>query len=195
LWIHEVRFSADSLQESKKLDFVRNTFALNGIDIDEETVDWEFQVLLHKGYISEQITFISEGITGDEQIKDYFLTSKGASIAEELFDKMKMLVSTRSESPPIAPKMESAINSHSTTQPVSKPKKLRKRVSEKDIRKAVKLVVDEGMTQNDAEKACGLPQSTLSRGEGGKILGTYIKMAQKLPVDKKIGENFLYNEK
>ena len=90
LWIREVKFMMDSLQDTDRLGFVQNAFALNNIEIDVETVKWEFQKLLHKGYISE-------GITGDDEIKDYFLTARGTITAEELFDKMKMLISARSE--------------------------------------------------------------------------------------------------
>ena len=57
-----------------------------------------------------------------------------------------------------------------------KPKKTRvKRVSESDIRKAVKLVYDENMTQSEAERACNLPPSTLSRRKGKEIMSQYRK--------------------
>jgi len=55
-----------------------------------------------------------------------------------------------------------------------KPKQVRaKRVSESDIRKAVKLVYDENMTQREAEKACNLPPGTLSRRKGKQIMTQY----------------------
>jgi hypothetical protein len=57
-----------------------------------------------------------------------------------------------------------------------KPKKTRvKRVSESDIRKAVKLVYDENMTQKEAERACNLPRGTLSRNKGKGIMAQYRK--------------------
>jgi len=58
----------------------------------------------------------------------------------------------------------------------NKPKKARaKRASETDIRKAVKLVYDENLTQKEAEIACNLPLGTLSRRKGKQIMEAYRK--------------------
>jgi len=55
-----------------------------------------------------------------------------------------------------------------------KAKKTRaKRVSEVDIRKAVKLVYDEDITQKEAENACRLPRGTLSKRKGKEIMSQY----------------------
>jgi len=57
-----------------------------------------------------------------------------------------------------------------------KPKKTRaKRTSETDIRKAVKLVYDENLTQKEAEIVCNLPPGTLSRRKGKQIMDGYRK--------------------
>jgi hypothetical protein len=64
----------------------------------------------------------------------------------------------------------------STSTSESKPKKPRaKRAQESDIRKAVKLVYDENIPQKEAEKACNLPQGTLSRRKGKEIMTQYRK--------------------
>ena len=58
----------------------------------------------------------------------------------------------------------------------AKPKKTRaKHVSEADIRKAVKLVFDEDLTQKEAEILCNLPPGTLSRRKGKQIMDGYRK--------------------
>ena len=57
-----------------------------------------------------------------------------------------------------------------------KPKKTKaKRTCEADIRKAVKLVYDENLTQKEAEIVCGLPPGTLSRRKGKQIMDGYRK--------------------
>ena len=57
-----------------------------------------------------------------------------------------------------------------------KPKKIRaKHASEADIRKAVKLVYDEDLTQKEAEIVCNLPPGTLSRRKGKQIMDGYRK--------------------
>ena len=62
-----------------------------------------------------------------------------------------------------------------TIDQMPKPKRA-KRVSETDIRKAVKLVFDdEDMTQKRAEIVCGLPPGTLSRRKGMLIMEQYRK--------------------
>ena len=62
-----------------------------------------------------------------------------------------------------------------TVEEKPKPKRA-KRVSETDIRKAVKLVFDdEDMTQKRAEIVCGLPPGTLSRRKGMLIMEQYRK--------------------
>ena len=108
LWIREVRFMKGSLQNIDKLEFIQNAFALSGNEIDEPTVEWEFQELLRRGYISE-------GITGEERVKDYFITAKGTSTAEKLFDSMKERVSARTESSLIAVKDDSPIATDRTS--------------------------------------------------------------------------------
>jgi len=50
-----------------------------------------------------------------------------------------------------------------------------KRTSEAEIRKAVKLVYDENLTQKEAEIACNLPPGTLSRRKGKQIMDGYRK--------------------
>ena len=57
-----------------------------------------------------------------------------------------------------------------------RPKKTRaKRVSEADIRKAIKLVYDDNLTQKQAEKMCNLPHGTLSRRKGKRVMEEYRK--------------------
>jgi hypothetical protein len=90
LWIREVRFMKGSLQDIDRLEFVQNAFAFSGNEIDEPTVRLKFQELLRRRYISE-------GITGENQVKDYFLTEKGTSTTGELLDKMKEFVSAHAE--------------------------------------------------------------------------------------------------
>jgi len=50
-----------------------------------------------------------------------------------------------------------------------------KRVCEADIRKAVKLIYDDNLTQKEAETICGLPLGTLSRRKGKQIMEGYRK--------------------
>jgi predicted DNA-binding protein (UPF0251 family) len=55
-----------------------------------------------------------------------------------------------------------------------KPLKTRgKRISDTDIRKAIKLVYDENITQKEAEKRCQLPRGTLSKPKGKEIMAEY----------------------
>ena len=57
-----------------------------------------------------------------------------------------------------------------------KPKDKRaKRACEADIRRAVKLVFDENVTQKEAEIMCNLPLGTLSRRKGKQIMEQYLK--------------------
>jgi hypothetical protein len=58
----------------------------------------------------------------------------------------------------------------------AKPKKTRaKRTSEADIRKAVKLVFDEDLSQKEAEIVCDIPTGSLSKGKGKQIMDGYRK--------------------
>ena len=108
LWIREEKFKTDSLLELDRLDFVKNAFALNGIEIAPETIAWEFMELLRRECISEGITevegYIDEGVAEVEQIKDYFLSPTGKRVAEELFEAMKKPANASTESLPIARK-------------------------------------------------------------------------------------------
>jgi len=76
----------------------------------------------------------------------------------------------------IKPLRPEVTSSKLSSEPVAekKPKKTRaKRAHESDIRKAVKLVYDEDMTQKEAERACNLPTGTLSRRKGKEIMSQY----------------------
>ena len=96
LWIRQVIFMIDSLQDHEKLNFVQGTFALNGIDINKETVLWKLRELNDEKYISVGCTMV-----GVEEKKDYFLTPKGATIGEEIFVRQKILASASILSSPI----------------------------------------------------------------------------------------------
>jgi len=85
-----------------------------------------------------------------------------------------------------------------------KPKKARaKRTSEADIRKAVKLVYDENLTQKEAEKECHLPQGTLSKSKGKEIMAEYRKRwgtptminSQRGVSRKELEKSFLHEDK
>ena len=59
---------------------------------------------------------------------------------------------------------------------VEKSRKTRaKRASESEIRKAIKLVYDENVSQREAEITCKLPLGTLSRRKGKQIMEQYRK--------------------
>ena len=114
LWIREDIFKTDSLLESDRIDFVQKAFDLNDIKIKPETVKWEFQRLLGRGDISEGFTEvevdISNGFTGAEQIKDYFLSTKGKRIAEKIFEEMKKLLNAHVEPSPKSSGADNAYN-------------------------------------------------------------------------------------
>ena len=58
----------------------------------------------------------------------------------------------------------------------TKPKRTRRpRTCEADIRKAVKLVFDEDLSQKEAEIACDIPTGSLSKGNGKQIMDGYRK--------------------
>jgi len=93
-----------------------------------------------------------------------------------------------------------------TPRPAAKerPKKTRaKRTCEADIRKAVKLVFDENIAQNEAEKTCHLPQGTLSKSKGKKIMEEYRKKwgtptminSQRGVSRKELEKSFRYEDK
>jgi len=79
-----------------------------------------------------------------------------------------------------------------TTEPAPKPTvdqkpkpKRAKRVSETDIRRAVKLFVDgmntdSPLTQKQAEKAAGIPQGALSKGKGKEILDNCMRAMSRI---------------
>ena len=84
-----------------------------------------------------------------------------------------------------------------TTQPTGKPKekKTRRKVSEEALTEAIKLVMDRGMKQSQAERATGLPQGALSKGKGKKLIEMYERMLNyKEPVGKHEGDDYMHNE-
>jgi len=111
--------------------------------------------------------------------------------------------------PPNVTETESVINAEPSVKPLSTPtsgetpKKVRqKRVSEANIRKAIKLVYDENVTQKEAEKLCNLPIGTLSRRKGKEIMAQYRKNwgtpttidAQRGASRKELENAFLYGD-
>jgi len=77
-----------SLKDEDMYDFIQNTFAFNGININDETVAHEFFALLYGGYLyGEEIKSRSDLITV------YSLTSEGKGTAEKMFDMMKTFIS------------------------------------------------------------------------------------------------------
>ena len=76
--------------------------------------------------------------------------------------------------------------------------KRRKKVTEKQLQKAVKLVIDEKMTQNVAEKQCELYRGALSSGRGKKLLDAMTAMESQaykelMTVSDDVGDDFQYN--
>ena len=79
--------------------------------------------------------------------------------------------------------------------PVPSGKK-RKRVSDEQYHEAIKYVIDEKMTQCEAEKKCGLPAGALSKGKGKKMLETVIREfadINRRKVSDVVGDDFRYN--
>jgi len=85
-----------------------------------------------------------------------------------------------------------------------RPKKARaKRTCEADIRKAVKLVYDENISQKEAEQKCHLPQGTLSKSKGKEIMAEYRKRwgtptminSQRGVSRKELEKSFLHEDK
>jgi hypothetical protein len=84
LWIREVMFIMGALPDSDRFGFVQNVFILSGIDIDEATMREEFRVLwCDKDYIYVE--------AAGDKIKNYLLTPKGESVAEEIYSRMAMI--------------------------------------------------------------------------------------------------------
>lgn len=78
--MREVKFAMGPLKEENMYDFIQSAFALYGVDMDEETVEYEFFELLNEEYLREDNSGFS-------------LTSKGKRFAEEMFYTMKRLIS------------------------------------------------------------------------------------------------------
>jgi len=76
-------------------------------------------------------------------------------------------------------------------------KKTRNKITDAQYQKAVKLVIDERLTQSAAEKQCGLWQGALSTGKGEKMLGEATRAVadiERRKVDEGVGNDFQYNE-
>jgi len=74
--------------------------------------------------------------------------------------------------------------------------KKRKRVSDEQYHEAIKYVIEEKMTQCEAEKKCGLPAGALSKGKGKKMLETVIREfadINRRKVSDVVGDDFRYN--
>ena len=84
LWIREVKFAMGALKEEHIYDFIQGAFTLYGVDIDDETLEYEFFELLYEGYIRETNA-------------GFLLSSEGIRVADAMFQTMKMPVSVRVE--------------------------------------------------------------------------------------------------
>ena len=79
LWAREVESAKASLKDDDVYDFFKEAFFLNGIDIDDETIEYEFFELLEAGYLQETNAGFS-------------LSPKGKCTAEETFETLKVLI-------------------------------------------------------------------------------------------------------
>ena len=77
------------------------------------------------------------------------------------------------------------------------PGKKRKKVTDEQYQKAVKYVIDEGVSLGDAEKKFELWQGALSTGKGGKLLAeaeAAVSRLKKRTVSNDVGNDFRFNE-
>jgi len=81
LWIREFMFIVGSLPDNDRFGFVKNVFALSGIEINEETMGEEFRVL----WCDKDNIYVE---TAGDKIKNYRLTPAGESVAEEIYSRM-----------------------------------------------------------------------------------------------------------
>ena len=85
LWIREFRFNMGLLENSNMYDFIHDVFCLHGVDLDEETIQYEFFELLNEGYLQKM------GL-------GFSLTSQGKLVAEKMFRAMQTLIPSNVES-------------------------------------------------------------------------------------------------
>jgi hypothetical protein len=98
----------------------------------------------------------------------------------------------------IAKSMERVIVPVST--PITTPtreKKKRKKITDAQYHKAIRLVLGDGMHQSEAEIKCGLWVGALSKGKGEKMLDEATKEiadASRRLVPDEVGKDYLHNE-
>jgi len=169
LWIREFQFGLGSLQDDDMYDFIQNTFAYSGVDINDETVAKEFFVLFYEGYLQETIT-------GDDWIRDYSLSLKGKSTAEGVFETMKTLISGIIETPSIVPE--------ASTEEKTKTKKAAQNREELEGRRlaAVKYVQKHPKASlSSVEVKFDLGEKTLSRKPYKDMIAKFARDKDRVP--------------
>ena len=124
LWIREVEFTMGTLKDDDVYDFLqKSAFALYNVDLDEETVEYEFLELLDEGYLCETNAGFS-------------LSPKGRRVAEKLYKndvcsddaiaKLEEIIATWKKRSPISIALDTDDKPTERRNPKDRAKRIRK---------------------------------------------------------------------